>query len=1035
MTPSVRGETLSYRHNGQELELTVGSPAWFAWLETASTFSFVSEQGLFTARHERSSRQRGGRYWKAYRKQHGKLSSHYLGKSGVLTLERLQAVAQALAAPPPSGIPPARAARAGVPPARSPAQSAHGNLVIPLLSTKLHVPRLRTQLVSRPQLTEHLQAGIQGSLTLVSAPAGFGKTTLLAQWRAASRMPVAWLSLETQDNEPVRFFSYLIAALQTLDPRIGLSALGLLQVPQPAALETVLTLLTNDLSASQPEDCALVLDDYHLITAEPIHRSVTFLVEHLPPCMHLVLATRADPPLPLARLRASGRLCEVRAADLRFAPEEASTFLQSVMRIQLSAQEMALVQERTEGWIAGLQFAALSLRGRTDVTAFLAAFTGSHRFVLDYLSEEVLARQPAAVQTFLLSTSILERLSEPLYDVVTGQEAGQAMLEALERANLFVDALDDERRWYRYHHLFADVLRTRLQQEHPALVPTLHFRASTWYEQHGLVVEAVQHALVDPRGERAAGLLEQHAASLLLGGRVDTVLAWVNLLPDALVRTHPRLCLLHATILMLTQQHTAAESRLRDAEAALPVDTPAGEAGAILGQLAVIRGDLVRYSGDLARSVTLARQALDLLPQTEALWRQAALMTAAHSYQVSGDVTPESEQLVLSVAAPARASGNVVVHLRGITLLAHLSMLQERLGEAAAIYREATQVMPGQEGLEGLEGLKGLVGSPYYFFGLGDLLREWNDLDESERLLTQGMDLVGGTLIVFAEAITLGYSALACLQRARGAYGSALGTLEAFTNVAHQRSFAPYLVSQVSAVRARIELAQGNLAAALRWRDECGLSPHDEDLSYSREGEYLTLARVRIAEVRDGLTGGSLLHDIQGLLARLQASAEAKARVGSVLEILIVRALACDAQGNGTQALAALKRALLLAAPQGYIRLFVDEGEPMVALLRQAYARGIAPDYVATLLAAAGVPELAIAVPAPAPDRSLLEPLTEREREVLQLLVAGLSNAAIARDLIITVGTVKRHVNSIYTKLGVNSRTQAVAHAHTLHLL
>src|SRR5437588_5915645 len=543
MTPIVRGETLTYRQNEQDQELTVGTPAWFAWLATASTFSFASEEGLFTARHERSSQQRGGRYWKAYRKQHGKLSSHYLGKSEVLTLERLQAAARSLAKPSAS-IPPAREAFVAVPPAHSTAQRAPGDPFTTLLSTKLHTPRLRAQLISRPQLTEHLQAGIQGSLTLISAPAGFGKTTLLAQWREALRIPVAWLSLETQDNEPVRFFSYLVAALQTLDPGIGTSALELLQTPQPAALESVLTLLTNDLSSGQTEDFALVLDDYHLITAEPIHRCVTSLVEHLPPRMHLVLATRADPPLPLARLRAGGQLSEMRAADLRFATEETSTFLQSVMRLELSPQEIDLVQSRTEGWIAGLQFAALSLRGRapSHVSTYLASFTGSHRFVLDYLSEEVLAQQPAEVQAFLLHTSILDRLSGPLCEAVTEQGGGQAMLEVLERANLFVVSLDDERGWYRYHHLFAEVLRSHLLQAEPALVPELHRRASRWFEQHELTVEAVQHALAAHDLERVAYLIEQSALSLALRGQVHMVLGWLNALSEEVVRAHARLC-------------------------------------------------------------------------------------------------------------------------------------------------------------------------------------------------------------------------------------------------------------------------------------------------------------------------------------------------------------------------------------------------------------------------------------------------------------------------------------------------------------
>ncbi len=620
MTPIVRGETLTYRQNEQDQELTVGTPAWFAWLATASTFSFASEEGLFTARHERSSQQRGGRYWKAYRKQHGKLSSHYLGKSEVLTLERLQAAARSLAKPSAS-IPPAREAFVAVPPAHSTAQRAPADPFTPLLSTKLHTPRLRAQLISRPQLTEHLQAGIQGSLTLISAPAGFGKTTLLAQWREALRIPVAWLSLETQDNEPVRFFSYLVAALQTLDPGIGTSALELLQTPQPAALETVLTLLTNDLSSRQTEDFALVLDDYHLITAEPIHRCVTSLVEHLPPRMHLVLATRADPPLPLARLRAGGRLSEVRTADLRFATEETSAFLQSVMRLELSPQEIDLVQSRTEGWIAGLQFAALSLRGRDDVSTYLVSFTGSHRFVLDYLSEEVLMQQPAEVQTFLLHTSILDRLTGPLCEAVTQREGSQAMLEALERANLFVAALDDERHWYRYHSLFAEVLSSHLQQAEPGLVPELHRRASAWYEQHGFAAEAVQHALTAPDVELAARLIEQYGLRVALRGQVHLVLAWLNALPEALVRSHARLCLYDALMLMFTHQLDAAEARVAQALQSVRSEMPADQAHVVLGLAAGIRANLARFSGDLASCVTLSHQTLELVPEMSA-WSQ-----------------------------------------------------------------------------------------------------------------------------------------------------------------------------------------------------------------------------------------------------------------------------------------------------------------------------------------------------------------------------------------------------------------------------
>ncbi len=1033
MTPIVRGETLTYRQNEQDQELTVGTPAWFAWLATASTFSFASEEGLFTARHERSSQQRGGRYWKAYRKQHGKLSSHYLGKSEVLTLERLQAAARSLAKPSAS-IPPAREAFVAVPPAHSTAQRAPADPFTPLLSTKLHTPRLRAQLISRPQLTEHLQAGIQGSLTLISAPAGFGKTTLLAQWREALRIPVAWLSLETQDNEPVRFFSYLVAALQTLDPGIGTSALELLQTPQPAALESVLTLLTNDLSSRQTEDFALVLDDYHLITAEPIHRCVTSLVEHLPPRMHLVLATRADPPLPLARLRAGGRLSEVRTADLRFATEETSAFLQSVMRLELSPQEIDLVQSRTEGWIAGLQFAALSLRGRDDVSTYLVSFTGSHRFVLDYLSEEVLMQQPAEVQTFLLHTSILDRLTGPLCEAVTQREGSQAMLEALERANLFVAALDDERHWYRYHSLFAEVLSSHLQQAEPGLVPELHRRASAWYEQHGFAAEAVQHALTAPDVELAARLIEQYGLRVALRGQVHLVLAWLNALPEALVRSHARLCLYDALMLMFTHQLDAAEARVAQALQSVRSEMPADQAHVVLGLAAGIRANLARFSGDLASCVTLSHQTLELVPETEGLLRAGAALGLAQAFLVSGDVTAEPERLVAATAAPLRATGDLFALLTSITLLARLQVLQGRLHQAAITYEQVVQVVPGQDMLQVL------VGSAGYYFGLGDLLREWNELDAAEHSLAQGMELVKGTLTVDAHVITQGYMALARLLQARGNYSGALAILDAFAQLARQRHFVPHLLAHGAAMRAQVELAQGNLAAAIRWADASGLSTED-DLSYLHEREYLTLARVRIAQGRNdpaghGNSGTSpFLQDALQLLERLLEDAEARARRGSALEILLLRALAFAAEAHRTQALTSLERALLLSEPGGYIRLFIDEGEPILALLRQAHARGIAPGYVATLLSAFGELEARASLLRTSRADSLVEPLSERELAVLRLLVAGLSNAAMAQELVITVGTVKRHVNSIYTKLGVTSRTQAVARAHALQLL
>ncbi len=1026
MTPTVQGDRLVYQQDEYEQVLEVETPAWYAWLETTSTFAFTSDAGSFTARKERAGNQRGGWYWKAYRTQHGKLTSHYLGKSEALTQARLHAVAQALAHP---LVRPADATATATSRERTPLASHAAELRPPnsWLSTKLHVPRPRAQLVQRSHLVRRLQQGVEGALTLVSAPAGFGKTTLLAQWLAESGMPVAWLSLEPEDNEPTRFLSYVIAALQTLDPHLGTTALALLQTPQPAPLETVLIMLTNDLTSREEGNFVLVLDDYHVIEAEPIHRAIAFLLEHLPPQMHLMLATRADPPLPLAGLRARGHLTEVRAAELRFTTEEASTFLHTVMGLSLPPQVIDALESRTEGWIAGLQLAALSLQDRADVSSFLAAFSGSHRFVLDYLSEEVLSRQPAQVQSFLLSTSILERLTGPLCDAVREQEGSQAMLERLERANLFVVSLDDERRWYRYHQLFAEVLRSHLQRGEPALVPELHRRASVWYEQHALVVEAVQHASASADVERVAHLIEQHWLPVISRGNIQTVLSWLKMLPETLMQTRPRLCVVRATVLLVANQLDEVPVRLHEAEQVLQAhsaDISAEEVQLLHGQITILWQGLAFHSGDLARSVAFAHQALDLVPSTELVWRAGLLIAGAHDYLVSGDVTPASEHLVADVVAQLRALGNPSVLLRGTTLLARLHVLQGQLRQATATYVEAAQIAPSKEELPFL------VSSPAYYFGLGDVLREWNRLDETEDYLTQGMDLVEGTLTVDADLVLLSYTTLARLQQARGEYSLALATLSAFTQLAHRRHFFPPLAAHGAAVQAQIELAQGNLAAATRWADASGLSTSDDDLSYLREREYLTLARVRIAQGRDD-PASPFLQDALHLLQRLLQDAEAKARMGSALEILVLRALAFYAQDDRTEALSALERVLLLAEAEGYVRLFVDEGAPMLALLRLAREQGIMPAYVTTLLSAFGWQEEASLLRS----RSLVEPLTRREREVLQLLAAGASNREIARRLVLSLGTVKKHVSNICGKLDVQSRTQAIARARVLHLL
>lgn len=1017
------------------LSVTPGTAAWFTWLDSVSSFTFYGQHGHLTMRQE--ARPRGDRYWYAYRRVDHKLTKRYLGRSRDLTLVRLEEIASLLSAnallgqAPSYGLVqsqlPARAAvnaplrgadtstKPGVPPAL-------------LLATKLSVPRPRAQLVHRAHLIERLQQIAIVPLTLVSAPAGFGKTTLLAQWQATCGMPVSWLSLETQDNEPVRFFSYLLAAIERL-LHLGILARAQLEAPQPAPLEHVLILLINDIVAHQTGDFALVLDDYHVIEADAIHREIAFLLEHLPPQMHLVLATRTDPPLLLAHLRAHGQLTEVRVADLRFDTNEAYTFLHTVMGLDLPIPTLATIEQRTEGWIAGLQLAALSLQGKTDAATFLSTFTGSHHFILDYLTEEVLSRQSAAVQSFLLATSILERLCGSLCDVVTGQQGGQTMLESLERTNLFVVSLDDERQWYRYHHLFAEVLKNRLQQTNPQLLPQLHLQASTWYEQHGFVAEAIQHTLAAPDFEQAARLIEDHGITLISKSQYRALRDWIAALPETLVYARPLLTLIHATVLTFIWNFAEARACLEMAEDSVQANERAEPARLIAGWAAQCRAELANFaSGDLASAITLARKALSLLPETEetAPLRTGALTYVARTYQISGDVTSESERLVMAMAESAVAGGPLG-QMRGTIHLAWLRMLQGQLSEALATYERGLPVAPEREEF------RYLAGSTIYYFMVAEIQRERNQLEAAEQTLARGMDAfeqVGGEF----QAPLLGYMTLARLHQARGEYDQALATLDTFAQLAKAHQFPPHTRATGAATQAHIALIQGKRSAALSWAKASGLSPDDSELPYPREREYLTLARVYIEEGRHDPATPFLL-DALRLLDRLLEDAQAKERLGSALEILILQSLALWAKGNRIRALSTLRRALIQAAPEGYVRLFVDEGTPMLILLQAAQARGMVPDYVATLLCAFGEPYHAGQTLAVSAGDELVEPLTEREREILSWLAAGASNREIARRLVVSLGTVKKHVSNICGKLSVRSRTQAVARARALHLL
>ncbi len=952
----------------------VGSEAWYAWLNEPEThsFAFHSPQGTLTARREH---RHSTWYWYAYRSQKGHLHKIYLGKSEELTLVRLHAAATLLSAesatsPRPHGaLPPLQ------PAAATPLSSATSLLSHHLLTTKISVPPARPNRVIRLRLTQQMNAALRSTLTLIVAPAGWDKTTLLNAWYAEhsrSAWPLAWVSLDASDNDSLRFWTYVISALNSLHPGVGETPLALLYASSPPPIEAVLTPLLNAL-IQLPTDTVLVLDDFHHIEARPIHDALGFLVERLPPKLHLVIASRSDPLLPLARLRAQGALTELRAPDLRFTVEETAAFLVEVMGLPLSTEQVAALQARTEGWITGLQLAALSLQGCDDVAGFIEAFTGSHRYVVDYLVEEVLLQQPEEVQDFLVQTCILDRLSGPLCDAVRGRDDSQARLAQIERSNLFLVALDEERQWYRYHHLFAEVLRSRLQQQQPTMVAELHRRTSRWYEQHELFDEAVAHALAVPDVEHAARLIEEYARFTNFPSQFQVLLGWLNRLPDAFVRTRPTLCILHAITLVFAHQLEKASARVQDAERGLHEELPAQQRRTLLSLIAAFRGYQARFLGDYERGVPLGQQALELMQETQMIsplmfmFRLGTFMAAASAYLVDGDVTPATERQVEAAVASARALGNLPAIMKSISNLARFQLLQGRLLQAAVTIERATQLVPQPAGLQTL-----VHGADYYFL-IGDLLGEWNQLRSAEQHLAQGLDLVWRALTTDADMIMRGYLALARLQQAVYGQGPRVReTLEAFAQLAQQRGFAPALLAHEAAVRAQVALAQGNLVAAIRWAEGSGLSTTGA-LSYPRERAYLMLARVRIAQGQE-LPMTSFLPEALALLERLLADAEPKARMRSVLEILLLRALALQAQGKQEQALRTLGRVLASAEPEGYIRLFLDEGAPMLILLRQAFARQIIPGYVVTLLEAAGqqvawcplrVPGIPALLPAP----------------------------------------------------------------------
>jgi len=915
-----------------------------------------------------------------------------------------------------------------------------------ILATKLYVPPPRSKIVLRPRLIERLNEGLQSKLTLISAPAGFGKTTLVSEWVAVCERPVAWLLLDEGDNDPTRFLTYFVAVLQTIASNIGAGALAVLQAPQPPPTEVILTALLNEITTI-PDDFILVLDDYHVLDAKPVDNALTFLLEHLPPQMHLVIATREDPHLPLARLRARGQLTELRAADLRFTPAEAAEFLGQVMGLNLSAEDIAALEARTEGWIAGLQLAALSMQGHQDVTSFIQSFTGSHHFVLDYLVEEVLHQQSESIQTFLLCTSILDRLCGSLCDAVLldPSASGQETLEYLEHANLFIVPLDNERHWFRYHHLFADLLQQRLRRSSTIStgkekrgVDELHRRASEWYEHNGSAADAIRHALAAEDFARAADLLELVMPGIDRSRQFATLLGWLKAIPDRLVRLRPVLSYWYASISMSCGELGGVEPRLRDAEGWL--DTTADTAGMVVidkeefrrlpGMIAIIRAGLALARGDMPETVKYARRVLDLAPEDDLLMLGGAASQLGLAAWTSGDLET-ARRMTADGMTNLRLAGYISPAIGCARVLADIQIAQGCLHEAMTTYEQALQwaTEPGAPVIPGAADM---------YVGMSALHREHNDLKIAMQHLLTSQAL--GELAGLSPNPYRWCAAMARIREAQGDLGGALDLLDQAERL-YDGAFAPN-VRPVATRKVRVWVAQGRICEAQGWAHEQGLSVENE-LGYLREFDHITLARVLLARYLSDRANGSIT-EVAGLLERLLKAAEEGGRKGSVIEILVLQAIAYHAQDDLPAALLPLQHALVLAEPEGYVRMFIDEGSSMLHLLREASERKIMPDYTNKLLAAFEAekrksedkPDLPPAIPEGHRDGEfLIESLSQRELKILQLIAQGLSNREIGERLFLALDTIKGHNRVIFDKLQVQNRTEAVARARELGLL
>jgi len=895
-----------------------------------------------------------------------------------------------------------------------------------LLATKFHLPHPPPGCVPRQRLDRRLDDSLGSELTLVSAPAGFGKTTLLAEWCRRRQRPVAWLSLDAGDNDPVRFWRCTVAALDRARPGLSERVAGLLDSLAPASIEALVTTVVNELAA-EGGDALLVLDDYHVVEAQPIHASLRFLLEHQPPALHIVLASRADPPLPLARLRAGGRLAELRAADLVFNLSEAAALLGEAAGLPLGEDLVADLVARTEGWAAGLKLAGLSLPGQPDIARFVESFSGSHRYVLDYLAEEVLEQQPASLRGFMLETSVLDRLSGPLCDAVTGRTDGQQMLQTIEAANLFLTPLDEVRGWWRYHHLLTDLLRARLQHQDPEKVVELHRRAAAWHHEHGHADDAVGHALAAGDGMRAARLIEVYADESLMRSQAATLQRWLAALPPELAATRPRLLIAEERIAQLAGDAERGEDLLDAAErvaadvADEPYEPSTGRAASptvnIAAAIALDRAMLAGLRGDAKAATVFAERARAELHDGEWILELLTRWHLATADWMGGRLS-DAERAFAACAGELTRAGEFMLSSLCSLYLGQIQCAQGRLNAATETYQNALKLTAPAD-------RPSLPAAGYAYVGMGEVAYQRNDLEKALHYATEGIRLCRH--LAHGQALAVGLATLAMIRQASGDPSGASDAIEEAGRVGPSATVTSRL-NPVPSLRARLLIAHGDVDAAAQWAAERGIGPDDEP-SYPEEAAYLMLARVLLARDQP--------EQALRMLDRLHALAASGGRVGSVIEIQALRALALSAAGD-EDADDALADALTLGSRQGHVRVFVDEGRPMAVLLGRyvaAHPRDHSPvpaDYVGRLVRAF---ETASAAAGPAAVTGLVTQLSARELEVLRLLAAGKQNQRIADELYVTVYTVKKHVTHILDKLGAANRTEATTRARELGLI